>query len=355
MYSREITECPETFVKDKKPVLGTFRGHPERLDIRGVFRPYGTVPLPTFITNLRIKSSLSFFFNIGEYIGRVKFFDAKIFGMAEACFWNKNTKQKFIYRSVMGPRKRFVPHKLNLAATTSYKKKRYIRISWDRARDRLSMIFNLRGNSVRPTANAALTAKYSSSQFAELTSVTPSPTLRRCRASYDAMLPLHGAISLISKSGEQKTMPDSEGCAFIDIIRTYMRFRSHGEYITGFGTINEKLISFRLEATSQEAADPDRYNSNILFYDGKVTTLPPVTITHPYGTMNKWIIQDTENMVDLTFTPIADNVNKLSIFVLRTQYDTIYGTFEGTLRTAKDEKITLKALQGLSEKYNIRL
>ena len=85
MYTREIKETPDVLVRNYKPVFGTFKGHPKRLDIRNVFKPYGTVPLPTFITNLRIKSRLTFSFDIGDYIGRITFVDAKIIGYSEVC------------------------------------------------------------------------------------------------------------------------------------------------------------------------------------------------------------------------------------------------------------------------------
>ena len=143
-----MEECPERLVEGGKCVFGTFAGHPERLDIRNVSRAYLDLPIPKVITNLRIKSRLSFFFTIGEYIGCVDFFDAKIVGMADVNFWNQTTKQRFSYRSVMGPRKRFVPHKLNQAGTSSYKKSRYIRINWDREHDKLSAIFNLTDSQV---------------------------------------------------------------------------------------------------------------------------------------------------------------------------------------------------------------
>ena len=355
VYTRPITELPKALVKDGKPVFGTFAGHPMRLDIRGVKNPLGPMPLPTFITNLRIKSRLSFFFSLDEYIGCIDFFDAKIFGFAEVNFWHTGTKQRFTYRSVMGPRKRFVPHKLNAAATSSLKKSRYIRISWDRDHDRLSVIFNLAGNRVRPSANAAMIAHFSDNSCAELTSVIPSPTSRRCSACTVVALPVHGAITLVPHHEHPKTMKDTEGFAFLDINRTYMRFRTHGEFVTAFGMVGQKQVWFRIAASSQDAVDTESYNSNVLFFEGTTTPLPPVVITHPYGIMNKWIIQDTENMIDLTFTPLSESLHKLSIFVLRTQYHTIYGTFEGTLLTADGEKISFKALPGLTKKYLIRL
>ena len=355
MYTREIKKCPKAFIKNGKAVFGTFAGHPERLDIRGVKMPYGVVPLPTWITNMRIKSRLGFLFNVGDYIGCIDFYDSKIFGMAEVIFWNTKTKQKYVYRTLMGPRRRFVPHKLDAASTSCYKKKRYIRISWDRSHNKLSVIFNLHGDSRRPSANTALVASFDSDKMAELTCILPAPTLRRCSAHYNASMPLHGALTLIPKNGESLTMPDGEGLAFFDMNRTYMKFRSHGEFVTGLGSLDGKNLCFRIQSVSQDAVDGDKYNGNVLFYGNQVTPLPPVVITHPYGIMDKWIIQDTENMVDLTFTPVSDNKNRISVFVLRSEYHTLYGVFEGMILTSSGEKISIRSLPGLAKKYSIRL
>ncbi len=341
-------------MKNAKPVFGTFTGHPSRLDIRGVQSPYSTLPLPLWITNLRIKSRLSVFFNLGPYIGCVDFFDAKIFGFSDVCFWNKETKQRFVYRSVMGPRKRFVPHNLNIGFTANYKKHRYARISWDRNRGMLSLIFNLKGNRVRPSSNGALIADTSSEEASELTLVMPSPIVRRCSAHYMQSVPLHGAITLDS-NGDIQTMNDSDGQAFFDMSRTYMKFHTKGEFLTGLGSVNGKQLVFRLQVSTQDAIERDRYNANAMFYGGDVTALPPVVITHPYGMMNTWFIQDTEGMVDLSFTPVSDNPNVISAFVLRSEYHTMYGTFEGTLVTGSGEKISFKSLAGITKKYMIRL
>lgn len=355
MYTREIKEIPEVLVQNYKPVFGTFKGHPKKFDIRGVFKPYGTIPLPTFITNLRIKSRLTFSFDIGDYIGRISFVDAKIIGYSEVIFWNKNTKQKFVYHSLMSMRKRFVPHNLEIASTTSYSRKRYTRISWDRKHGKLSVIFNLNGDSIRPNAHGAISADFTAEQFAELTCSRPNPTSRRCSALYNSTLPANGTINLAYKNGDVKTSSNCSGVSNFNISRTYMKFRSHGEFVECFSTVKGKNISFRLASESHDAVDTNKYNLNMLFYDGKITPLPPVVLTHNMGINGSWVIQDTENMVDLTFTPISYNIKKISAIILRTTYTSIYGTFEGTLLTADGKKITFKSLPGIAENYLIRL
>ncbi len=346
---------PKSFVQNGKPVFGTFSGHPKRLDIRGVFRPYGVIPLPTFITNLRIKSRLAVSFHTGEFIGRVSFIDAKIMGFCEVIFWNESTAQKFVYRSLMGPRKRIVPHDLNSAATSNYQKSRYVRISWDREKNKLSLVFDLKGDDVRPWVRGNFSSEFGSGQFAELTSVRPSPTFRRCSAGYSAIFPSQGNISMEWKNGEKKSASFGEGISFFSMTRNYMKFRSQGESIVGMGTQNGKIVSFLISSDSQDAVDTQKFNANVLFFDGKVTPLPHVVITHFSGMDKNWVIQDTENMVDLTFSPKSRVTNKVSAFFVRTIYHTIYGTLEGTIVSSEGEKISFKSMMGVGENFLIRL
>lgn len=355
LYIRNTDKCPEKLVKHGKCVFGSFDGHPERLDIRGINRAYLDIPFPKILTNLRINSRLTYFFAIGDFIGSIDFFDAKIFGLVQTVFWNKTTKQRFAYRSVMGPRRRLVPHSMVKASTSSYKKSRYIRISWDRDVNKLSAIFNLKGNSIIPSTQGAVKAFFPKELADELTLLLPAPTLRRGSARYYATLPIHGAITQTESNGAKKIMDDADGISFFDVNRTYMKFLNKTEFLTGMGYIGDKPITFRIEAGSQDAVDPDKYNGNVLFYDGKKTLLPPVVITHTYGIMKSWNIQDTENMIDLNFTPISDDTSTVNAIMFKMNYRTLYGTFSGVLMTSDGEKINISSIPGLTKINFIRL
>ena len=93
----------------------------------------------------------------------------------------------------------------------------------------------------------------------------------------------------------------------------------------------------------------------MMLYDGRRTPLPPVKITRPFGIMGKWIIQDTESMVDLVFLPVSKNYKRVNAAVFRTEYSTVYGHFEGTLLTADGEELKLKSFPGIAKKYNLRI
>ncbi|WP_294428212.1 DUF2804 family protein [uncultured Treponema sp.] len=356
MYTREIKTPPEKIVHSGRIEFGTFSGLLPRLDIRGVRTPFAGFPFPTVITNFRIQSSLMFMFNIGSFIGTVDFFDHKVFGFADVVFWNKENGRRFAYRSFMGPRRRFIPHNMKIGFCASFNKKRYIRVSWDHQRDRLSMIFNLKGDSSRPSAQAAFIAKYSDSAMCEMAVVVPAPSKRRCSASYIATPQIHGSISLEkTKLSEEVNQADFDGHALLCITRAYHNLHTLAEFVIGAGEINGKKVSFQIFTTQENAVDSENINENILCVDGECTPLPPVTITHPFGLSRKWVIQDFENMVDLTFMPSSDNRRDVSFLVMKSQLRTIFGTFEGVIKTKDGEDIVLHNFEGIAKKQFLRL
>ena len=356
MYTRPLTDPPFKLVRNGKPVLGTYSGVPSRLDIRGVEAPFGGLPLPPVFTNFWIRSQLTFFFNIGDYIGSVEFFDAKVYGLGEVLFWNTKTNTKFVYRTLTGPRRRLIPVRLSNAICASFRKSRYIRISWDRRHNRISLLFNVKGDSARSAANAAFIARFGDPQTAEMVSVMPAPTMRRCSATWLAAISIHGALSLgPTKKSAQKIMADANGTGLLAMNRSYFKIHTNFNIVTGLGITAGKKIQFRLVTSSLDAADNNKYNANVLFADGEISPLPQVYITHPFGINGTWIIQDTQSMVDLEFTPISNSLRKLDMFISRAAYHMIYGTFNGILLTGNGEKISLNGFPGIVKKSMFRL
>ena len=337
-------------------MFGTFAGNVSRLDIRGVESPFGGIPMPRFLSNFRIKSTLSLNFVLGDYIGTIDFFDFKVFGYAEVVLWHKEKRLKLAYRVFMGPRRRFIPHNTKSGFCISFNKNRYIRISWDREKDRISILFNLKGDGVRPSVRGAFRAAYSAPCTQEVCSVIPAPTKRRCSATYTVNLLMHGSISL----GETKRLPqtpgtDTNGYGILSINRTYYNLRSVLEAVSACGKIGNDEFSFQIFAPAEDAVDPETYNANHIVANGNMTPLPPVKITYPLGITKQWVIQDFENMVDLTFTPRISHFRDMAFFVVRAQTYNIFGKFEGVIKTKDGTDIVLHEFEGFAKHQMMRL
>lgn len=354
MYSRQMIAPPEKLVHHGKPVFGTFDGIPASLDIRGVYRPFGVLPLPTFITDLRIRSSLVYIFNTDEYIGVVSFLDLKIVGHGEVLFWNKKTGRKYVYHTVTGPRRRLISKNTHQGGCISFGHRRYIRIGWDRDKQVMSFVCNLKGDSAQPDVAAVLKSDFAHDSFRALSAVLPAPTMRRCKAVWTMTVPLTGSISFHAKN-QQPISNHLQGCVLFKSVRSYNKLRTRSREVWGVGQVGEKSVAFSISSSSLDAVNPDTYNENVLFVDGELTPLPPVKITFPFGIKGKWIIQDTENMVDLSFTPISDYSRTVSLMILRAQKHIMYGTFEGMLKMKDGREIPLKDFSGMVRKQLMRL
>jgi len=337
MYSRELKEPPKHIINKGKATFGTFAGVPKEIDIRGLRSPYGNIPLPPFISNIRIKSTLSYFFNLEKYIGYTGFADFKVFGFATVCLWNKDTGKKYSYHVLMPVRRRFVPKKTAKGSCTSFLKSRHIRISWGHEYHNHSTSFRLKGDSARPAAEGFIYSLANDEIHNDLLFVNPSPVKSRCKATWLCSLQLHGKI----KIGED-AVSESDGLGAMLLTRSYIKARNYTTTICALGNVADKKLILEITSSSLDAADSDKYNDNALILNGEATTLPPVYMTHSFGKHKQWIIQDTESMVDLTFNPISINNRNISMLPIRSSYKMIYGTLNGVVLTKDGEKINLK-------------
>lgn len=355
MFSRQIDKTPKSIIENGKINFGTYKKITNFLDIKDVKKPFACLPFPPIFSNLVIKSRIAYMFNIENYIGMVEFFDDKIFGLAEVIIWNKETGQKFAYHTMMATRKRIVPTNTQKASCASYKKTRNIKIKWNRQTKQLYLKFLVKGDRYRPSAKGIFVSNFSTTEQEELLTVCPAPTFSRCSASWHIPLQINGGIQTAKHKKDLKEIQEKQGLSLMIMNRTYLKLYSKSEMMCGLIKLNGQDIIFRFTNTSQDGINTDTYNDNILSINNKITPMPSVYITHPFGTNNKWVVQDTENMVDLVFHPISSNNRTLNILVLRNVYTVIYGTFEGVLVNENGEKIILKNCPGIVKKNFLRL
>ncbi|MGI5173080.1 DUF2804 family protein [Treponema sp. OMZ 840] len=356
MYTRNIEKAPRSVVCSGKPTFGDFRGIPDYFDIRKLKQPFSLMKLPSFITDSRIRTNLSFSFLTDDYLGVAEIIDAHYFGFAEITIWEKESARKLSYRSFIVFRKRLIPYKLKSGMCKSLRTKRRFTIRWNYDTGNFSAVCRLKGDSVRPNTYFSFSADLHDKTCAVHTSVIPAPLMRRCAAVHHCAPVLKGTLTgnFFVKNGKELAA-NVHSLGFFTIRRSYYRLRLHSYALTVLGTADNKNIRFNLYTSNQDPVDSDLYNENVLFTDGESTPLPPVTITHPYGLLDRWIIQDTENMIDLSFTPLSDTVRKESILILRTEYHTIYGKCEGSIRDKNGELFTVKDLCAIAKKKYLRL
>ena len=164
---------------------------------------------------------------------------------------------------------------------------------------------------------------------------------------------IKGSIHTFTQNNQSEHKIEN-GIALVTLNRAYFKFHTRTNIVTGLGQIRGKKIIFNLGTANIDAADADKYNSNALFEDGNATALPPVVITHPFGVEHNWIIQDTEGMVDLTFTPLSVQKRTVNVIIMKSTETIVYGSFEGVLLNKDSERIMLKNFPGFINANRVR-
>jgi len=356
LYSREITEPPAQLIINGRPVFGTFSGITKQLDIKGVSAPFAGFSLLPIFTRLRIRARLLYLFSFGDYLGSIEIFDNKILNMADIILWNKKTNKKYEYHKFFGVRQKFVPKNLEKAICFTPSKKFHVRLGWDQKKDRFSIVVELKSHRETPTLTLSFLSHFSDDESNQLISVKPAPTMRRCSATWYVSSNFCGNLGLVDKNNHVKDfIQGSNGTSLLFVNRAYYKTITKGENISAAGKINDKSVTLRLSTTSLDAVDTNKYNDNVLFINGKLFTMPPVDITHPFGINEEWVIQDLENMIDLTFKPSSISSKNLNLIAIRTEYNTIFGFINGIILNQDGEKLVLKEFPAIVKKSMIRL
>lgn len=365
MYSRVLGSAPDFLLEDSyqgekthrkkyKPRFGSYEGTPKSLSINGVRFPYGIIPLPTFITNLRIRSNFSFVFSFDDYIGSIDIIDIKIAGFYEMNIWNEKTNIRYSYRGITGIHKHFIPKNMEKAICCTRKRRRYIRIVWDKNKDRFALVFRMKGDDVKPDLNGSFVSSYNDLQPA-LTSVLPFPTTRRCYVSLQKKIDADGSLFTVPN----ETISGKALCSLVSV-RAYFKVRNVVDSVMALGNVTDNegkecSLVFRLSNHTGFLVDSDDNNENVLFCDNQITPLPSVRITHEMGVSKKWVIQDTEGMIDLVFTPSSTRQKVISAVILEAQYNFVFGYYEGVVFTKDGRSITIKDFPGICKNIRTRL
>jgi hypothetical protein len=96
-------------------------------------------------------------------------------------------------------------------------------------------------------------------------------------------------------------------------------------------------------------------NENVLWHDGKITPLPPLRITTPYGLSGSWVIEDLEGMVDLSFTPLKNASVSYNFLITDTDYSILSGHYDGMIKDRDGDTMRLSKVLGFAEMICLRV
>lgn len=155
---------------------------------------------------------------------------------------------------------------------------------------------------------------------------------------------------------------DENSTAVVDDHRGYYPRRTHYDWVTTMGRNEiggeEKFFAFNL--TRNQSLDQERYNENLIWFEGRTSLLPPVTFTRIPETKDfqdhaEWLIRDEYDMVNICFDVYGINPMIMHAAVVNIDYYVAFGVLSGYVRDEDGNKYILDGMMGMGEDKTLLL
>jgi hypothetical protein len=372
MYQREILKPgPSPVAPTGEFMRGTWNGAFREVDFLAIKKPY-RVPIVRWARETRLKEWESFLVESGPYHLDAFIANLKWFRIAQVVLYDKESGERFRFRKILPLSGWNLPKKLGNGAIESRSWGFFFRIhNWLDA-DTIRIDLDIKERYRRP----ALTAHLAFETAGAGPLCTTSAREGLPCYNYKTFAPVHGDMVW---GGRHIVFKPEATLGFFRDSKGFYRYFSHHVWCTAAGrlpkeseapagenpgehTDNESdgsRFAFSLAEqppfTGRSQEGNDRNCHNVFWTGGLMTPLPPVRITAPEGWDAKWIIQDVEGMVDLSFTPKVGARSAFNLAAFGAEYRTPLGFFSGFLLNSKGERAKIKNLWGLGEVLSLRV
>ena len=160
----------------------------------------------------------------------------------------------------------------------------------------------------------------------------------------------------------EEMLSDEDTVAIVDDHRGYYPRKAHYDWVTTMGKCDidgsKKWFAFNL--TRNQSIDQDKYNENLIWFDGKTSLLPPVTFQKSveckdFRNYSEWTIKDDHDMVNLKFKIYGVNPMIIHALVISIDYYFTFGEIEGYVRDEDGKKYVLDGMLGIGEDKTLLL
>jgi len=349
MYTREILPPRSSPVEDGTPLFGTWNRAFEKVDLLEIRHPF-KYSLPRWVKDMRIKEWEYFNAQNSSFYLTILFCNVKLYRMAQIVLYDKENDKKFFFRKIFPGKGKQLPNNLANSYVDGHSQHFFFRLhSWLDA-DTVKLDINIEARRGKPSFTVHLAYNLSCQDVTPLV-VSLGTAERRNIYVYKALAPVYGDMVFAGRHIILK----QESCSgfFIDGKGFYpYQMKVSMCSAAGFDDENRR-IGFHI--AENQTRETHKNNENALWVNGRITHLPPVLITMENGADSKWVIQDVEGMVDLTFTPKEQNHSAAGLIFTNAVYDFPAGFYNGELVTADGEQIHIRNLFGMGEKLYLRV
>lgn len=345
--SRVRSPAPRSLVSDGRFQFGVFDGPIRDVNPLDAHRPFGA-PLPRRARAWRLKEWQAAQLVSDRFFVLVALFDAKTLALAQAKVYDRETGQKHVFE------RQLPPWKLRVANGLHHSETRYrgggCEIGFSNRLDegRLEIRLDLPAEGAFPGLSGAAVARTAGQDPL----VVAMPFAKnRGMYSHKGVAPLEGELRL---GGETIRFEPASSQLLIDDHKGYYPLEMKWDWVTAAGRdVAGRRIAFNL--TRNQALDPERYNENCLWVDGRAHLLPTVRFEREGCKRgDAWTIRDEEGRVSLRFVVEVEGRVDISVLFLRSDYDGPFGTFTGHLVDDAGTSIGVDGLFGMGERFFLR-
>jgi len=346
-YSRPVTSAPIDAVSNGTCNMGTFNSAIQNVNLLDTQNPLG-ISVPKKLNNLRLKEWQAIQYSDENWFMCLAVYNTKTLGTAIIMAFNKQEQKMYRYEHKVPFWKLNVPSGLHNSHCYYHHKNLSIDIRNDLANDKIHLSFQAKNFKGCPNLAGDVLAH----AVTEPIVIVQPFDHNRPLYSHKALMTVEGTISVNDHSCP---ITPSQGCMIIDDHKGFYPLKMKYDWVTALGySPAGELQGFNL--TDNQIQNPNKYNENCLWLNGKMHPLPPVSIDRPNGVEQTWIIKDRHNQVDLTFTPLADVPLKIKIGVVSlVDYHGPTGKLSGYIRDQTGEKVLFDEFIGMGEQKAIRM
>lgn len=341
---RKCLSTPKNLVQNGKAIFGTFDKEFETIELLDCKNPMGRL-FPEFLKKYRLTRWEAAEVHLEQGVLLSVVSDMGLFGMTFHVFYDKRRKRTYSWcTNLASCNIKIAPNLLNgnvSEAKTKCSYTKYINNFQDGRCSFLGSHFDAR-NKIEYRFDL---------ERVSLPSVVSIP--------FGPNRPLYTQKDLFKAKGylvlnDEIFESNDHTTAIIDDHRGYYPYHSHYDWLTTMGRcVNGKESYFAFNLTHNQSVDPEKYNENIIWLDGKTSILPPINFVHDTKD-TIWTIRDEHDMVNITFA-IEDmyRMEKHAV-VIDIKYHVAFGAITGYVRDTDGTKHILDGMMGMGEDVSLR-
>lgn len=343
---RTLLEPPPQLVTDGRVAFGCFSAPLADANLIDA-RPYAW-PIPKPLRALRLKEWQAFQFGNAQWFFVVALFDAKLMALAQLKAYDRVNHRKHVFERQLPSWSMRAPRQLLDSSMQWSAGGASIRFVNELALERIGIALELPGEGERPAISGALTIDATGCE-PEVVSIPFADN--RGMYSHKCCMALDGALR-IGDQDVQFTPADS--FALMDDHKGYYPRIMRWDWVTGAG-FDAQGQRIGLNLTRNDSIDPDRFNENCLWIDGRIHLLPAVTFRRRAElTPEVWEIRDRDGAVEVDFEIELDGRVRVNALVIESRYRGPFGRLRGHVRGPGGERVSVDGLFGMGEDFYLK-